>query len=217
MSIRKTTVSAILTGDIVNSTKLPPEQEARVQTGLTEVLSKFLHGHPYEFYRGDSFQAYLKEPAEALKLALACRAVAINVTTREDEVVRGDIRISIGIGEVDLPVRALGSAKGEAFLLSGRGLDELQKTERRLHIASGNKIVNIGLQIMADYLDSIFKAMTGKQADIILELLQGRTQQQLTISREKAKSTISELANAGRWPEIERILQQYGQLIELLP
>jgi hypothetical protein len=56
--------------------------------------------------------------------------------------------------------------------------------------------------------------MTGKQADIIVELLQGITQQQLTISREKAKSTISELANAGRWPEIDRTLQQYSQLIE---
>jgi hypothetical protein len=59
--------------------------------------------------------------------------------------------------------------------------------------------------------------MTGKQADVIVELLHGVTQQQLTITREKAKSTISELANAGKWPEIERILQQYEQLIELLP
>jgi hypothetical protein len=210
MSVHKPSVGAVLTGDIVNSTKLSPIQEAT----LLDVLARFLHGHPHEFYRGDSFQAYIKDPSKALRLALTCRAVAIEITTKEEEAIRGDIRIAIGIGEVSTPVRALGSAKGEAFLLSGRGLDELQKSEKRLAVTCNNKIANIGLQITADYLDSIFRQMTGKQADIIVELLQGITQQQLTISREKAKSTISELANAGRWPEINRVLQQYSQLVE---
>src|SRR6201986_3636672 len=210
MAFRKTTVGAVLTADIVNSTKLSPIQETR----LLDTLSKLLHAHQHEFYRGDSFQAYLKEPEKALRLALACRAVAIEITTRDDEAIRGDIRIAIGIGQVDTPVRALGSAKGEAFLLSGRGLDGLQKSEQRLVITCGDKMANIGLQIAADYLDSIFVQMTGKQADVIVDLSQGMTQQQLTISREKAKSTISELANAGRWPEIDRILQQYKQLID---
>ncbi len=212
MNIPKTTVGAVLTADIVNSTKLQPSQEA----SLIEVLEKFLKPNTHEFYRGDSFQVYLREPLEALRLALACRAVAIELTTKDDALVRGDIRISIGIGQAELPVRALGSAKGEAFFLSGRGLDELQKTDRRLAISCTNEAANIGLQTMADYLDSIFQEMTGKQADVIVELLQGVTQQQLSISREKAKSTISELANAGRWPEIERILQQYENLVKLL-
>jgi len=212
MSVHKPSVGAVLTGDIVNSTKLSPIQETR----LLDVLGKLLHGHPHEFYRGDSFQAYIKDPSKALRLALTCRAVAVEITTKEEEAIKADIRIAIGIGEVNTPVRELGSAKGEAFLLSGRGLDELQRSEQRLAVTCNNKIANIGLQITADYLDSIFRQMTGKQADIIVELLQGITQQQLTISREKAKSTISELANAGRWPEIDRILLQYSQLIELI-
>jgi hypothetical protein len=206
------TIGAVLTGDIVNSTSLSPPQEAR----LLEVLARFLREHPHEFYRGDSFQVYIKEPSKALQLALACRAAAIELTTKEEGSVRGDIRIAIGIGEVVAPVHAPGSAKGEAFVLSGRELDKLQATEQRLAITSGNPIADIGLQIMADYLDSIFQEMTGKQADVIANLLQGVTQQQLALSLEKAKSTISELANAGRWPAIERILQQYTQMIKLL-
>jgi hypothetical protein len=67
MSIRKMTIGAVLTGDIVNSTKLPSSQEE----WLLEVLDRFLNPHPHEFYRGDSFQAYIKEPSEALELALA--------------------------------------------------------------------------------------------------------------------------------------------------
>src|SRR5580692_2684262 len=195
MSIRKMTIGAVLTGDIVNSTKLPSSQEE----WLLEVLDRFLNPHPHEFYRGDSFQAYIKEPSEALELALACRAVTIEITTKEDASVRGDIRIGIGIGEIVVPVSSLGSAKGEAFLLSGRELDELQKTERRLAISCSNKMANIGFEIAADYLDSIFMEMTGKQADVIVSLLRGVTQQQVAISSKRAKSTISELANVGRW------------------
>ncbi|HTR28049.1 MAG TPA: hypothetical protein VMH27_02195 [Puia sp.] len=212
MSRPKGIPGAVLTGDIVNSTSLSPPQEAR----LLEVLAGLLQEHPHEFYRGDSFQAYVKEPSKALQLALACRAVAIEITTREDGAARGDIRIAIGIGEVTAPVHAPGSAKGEAFVLSGRELDKLQATERRLSIVSGNQMADIGFQTMADYLDSIFQEMTAKQADVIANLLKGVTQQQLALSLEKAKSTISELANAGRWPAIERILQQYTKMTELL-
>jgi uncharacterized iron-regulated protein len=69
---------------------------------------------------------------------------------------------------------------------------------------------------MADYLNSIYKDMTVKQADVIIELLQGTTQQQLAMTREKSKSTISELASAGRWQEIEKILNQYETLVNLI-
>jgi transcriptional regulator with XRE-family HTH domain len=58
--------------------------------------------------------------------------------------------------------------------------------------------------------------MTGKQAELITNLLQGITQQQMAITLNKSKSTISQLANAGRWPEIEKLLQQYKNMIEKL-
>jgi uncharacterized iron-regulated protein len=58
--------------------------------------------------------------------------------------------------------------------------------------------------------------MTTKQADVIVELLRGTTQRQLAATRKKSKSTISELASAGRWQEIEKILKQYEALIQLI-
>jgi transcriptional regulator with XRE-family HTH domain len=59
--------------------------------------------------------------------------------------------------------------------------------------------------------------MTAKQARVIQELLQGTTQQQLAVTLNKSKSTISQLANTGRWAEIEKLLLQYEQLIKNLP
>lgn len=211
MSLPKTMVGAVLTGDIVNSTKLIPEKEKEIFERLSNTLLK---DHLHEFYRGDSFQIYVEKPEEALTLALACRALAIQFTGKTT--MDFDMRISIGIGEVPLPVPSLGMAKGAAFLLSGREFDTLKEKGRRLIMVCGDRKADIGLEVMSDYLDSLFKKMTSKQADVIFELLQGVSQQQLAITLDKSKSTISQLASDGRWPEIEKLLQQYKLLIKEL-
>jgi hypothetical protein len=215
MSLPKTAIAAVLTGDIVNSTKLLPSEDERLIAALKAFLREFKH---VQFFRGDSFQVYLEEPAPALRMALTWRALAIGITEDRDaeNVVASDIRISIGIGEVSLPILDLGSAKGDAFLLSGRWFDKLQASEHRLAITCGEPVADIGFEVISDYLDSIYKGMTAKQANVIVSLLQGTTQQQLATTLNKSKSTISQLANTGRWTEIEKLLLQYEQLIKNL-
>src|SRR5579871_719521 len=106
---------AVLTGDIVNSTLLSAESEQILLRALAQVLA------PYktEYYRGDSFQVYIPSPGDALQTAIHCRMLAIALTAEEDEPVLSDIRIAIGIGSVNGKIRALGTAKGDAFLRSG--------------------------------------------------------------------------------------------------
>lgn len=203
-------IQAVITGDIVNSTKLPASKTSRLTQRIIEVFDK----NKNEFYRGDSFQAYIKEPKEALRLALLCRTAAINIA--KDEKVVSDVRISIGIGNITGTIRSLKTAKGEAFVLSGRMLDEIIKTEQRLAITSGNHLANEGLQVIADYINSIFQLMTAKQAEVIFELLQGQQQQAVAKKLKKTKSSIHQRVTAGRWPEIERLLQQYENIITLI-
>lgn len=208
----KQSIHAVLTGDIVNSTQLDPVLEVQ----LLERLRRVFSAYKTEFYRGDSFQTYVKDPVGSLRVALVARSLAVSITMTEDEYASSDIRISIGIGTVISPVRAPGTAKGIAFLLSGRGLDEIQKTGRRLSITSDHPIADIGLQVMADYLDAIYRGMTIKQAEVIVELLGGDTQQEVASKLGKSKSTVSQLVTAARWPEIEKILQQFENLINQL-
>lgn len=203
-------IQAVITGDIVNSTKLTASKTSRLTRRITEIFDN----NKNEFYRGDSFQAYIKEPKEALRLALLCRTAAINIS--RDEKVVSDVRISIGIGNITGIVRTLKTAKGDAFVLSGRKLDEIIKTEQRLAITSSNRLANEGLQVIADYINSIFKLMTAKQAEVIFELLQGQQQQVVAKKLKKTKSSIHQRVTAGRWPEIERLLQQYENIITLI-
>ena len=112
--------SAVITADIVNSTQLGKPDERKLLKTLEEI---FQH-NKLEFYRGDSFQVYLKDATEALGLILHARAAALKLVPAISEPIF-DVRASIGIGAVHLPVRSLSTASGEAFLLSGRAFDNI--------------------------------------------------------------------------------------------
>ena len=162
-------MQAVLTGDIVNSTKLSLVKEK----ALVKLLQQVLKPYKYEFYRGDSFQVLIKEAGNSLRIALLCRAAAIGITENN----KADVKVSIGLGEVEDRIKTLGSAKGEAFIISGRAFDELEKMNSRLMISTANTMTNLSLQIIADYINSIYSKMTSKQAKVIFELLKGGLQQ----------------------------------------
>ena len=205
-------IHAVLTGDIVNSTKLGPEDEKL----LLKKLHQILEPYTFEFYRGDSFQAYLPDNTLALETALMCRTAAIGINPEAAPAI-SDVRIGIGIGSVVHPVRDLASAKGEAFLLSGRALDSLDKTRGRLVIdAENNPLANLAFAGMASYINSIYAQMTAKQAEVIFDLLRGETQQQVADKLNRSKSTISQHVTAGRWDEIEDILKNFKSIAALL-
>jgi hypothetical protein len=205
-------VHAVLTGDIVNSTLLSPSQE----TGLLEEFKSIFSLDKHEFYRGDSFQAYITDASRALEMALRCRTAAISLAQEETDTAF-DVRVSIGLGSVEEPVNALSTAKGEAFLLSGRALDEMGKTGGKLLITINRpRLANMAFSILADYINSIYRHMTAKQAEVIEELLKGESQQQVADKLNRSKSTISQHVNAGRWEEIEEIIKKYKSLIELV-
>ena len=58
--------------------------------------------------------------------------------------------------------------------------------------------------------------MTSKQAKVISGLLAGRTQMKLAGELDKSKSTIHQLTISGKWPDIERQLQRFEDLINYI-
>ena len=197
--------AAVITADIVNSTLLTKAQEKKLFRQLETELEPFRS----EFYRGDSFQVYLKNPAEALMLVLKLR-----LTARQTGIAF-DIRASVGIGEVITPLKKLGIAGGEAFVLSGRGMDELGKPgDQRILIRSVNEVQQQVLDLISLFTDHIFKQMTSKQARVIAILLDGGTQTAAAKAIKKSQSTISKHVQAAGWTEISKLLNSYQQLFK---
>jgi len=206
--IRTMAIQAVLTADIVHSTQLLPLQEQKLVRRLRLVLLPY----KFEFYRGDSFQVYVKDARLALETALLCRTVAISMAM-DTQNFTPDVRISIGIGKTKEPAGTLGTARGEAFVLSGRAFDKIAKNSTKLIISTANELAGEGLQVVASYANAIFNGMTGKQANVIFELLKGSSQQTVAAKLKKSKSTISQHATAARWDEIKTLLRQYKNII----
>lgn len=203
--------AAVLTADIVRSTSLSAALERQLVARLRLILSSTR----FEFYRGDSFQAYTRQAADALLLSLRCRCAAISLN-RVNREPGPDIRIGLGIGNVKIAVTSPGLAKGEAFLLSGRIFETLADTGRRLAISTHDPLACEGLQVIAAYTDTIFNSLTPKQAGVIGALLNGSSQQAVALALRKSKSTVSQHAAAAHWPEIQDLIIHFQKIIKLM-
>ena len=202
---------AVITADIVNSTRLKKAEEKMLISNLSSILKLY----KFEFYRGDSFQAYIPDPKQALKVVLQVRAVAKRLSSGFSSPFT-DVRASIGIGNITEPVKDLKTAKGEAFLLSGRAFDEMSKTGKRLRIQSSNEAMNLGLKIIANYADSLFSQLTSKQAAVVFELLMDHNQVETAKRLKKSQPTINKHAQSARWAEINNLIEDYQLFITQL-
>ena len=202
---------AVITADIVNSTRLKKAEEKMLISNLSFILKSY----KFEFYRGDSFQAYIPDPKQALKVVLQVRAAAKRLSSGFSSPFT-DIRARIGIGNITEPVKDLKTAKGEAFLLSGRAFDEMSKTGKRLRIQSSNEAMNLGLKIIANYADSLFSQLTTKQAAVVFELLMDHNQVETAKRLKKSQPTINKHAQSARWVEINNLIEDYQLFITQL-
>jgi hypothetical protein len=119
----QTAIYAVITGDIVGSTKLSPKQLVDLRKTLDEAVRVFSKRNDEcvfkapEFFRGDSWQVLLNKPGAALNLALLIQASFIE---------RGvQTRAAIGIGTVASLDKTIATSTGEAFALSGRALENI--------------------------------------------------------------------------------------------
>lgn len=202
--------AAVITADIVNSTSL----SAAAHKKLIKQFEVLLNGHIHEFYRGDSFQALIKSPKDALPLLLQLRAAAIRFPQQNIKL-KTDIRASIGIGKIKLPIRTLKTQTDEAFVLSGRAFDQI-KTDQHLAICCHEEDItlNLAFNVLAQFIDYLFSRMSLKQAEVVFELLLNRTQTETAKRLKKSQATIHKHTQAAGWPEVEKLLKEYQLLVK---
>jgi hypothetical protein len=205
-------IKAVITADIVNSSLLGKGPLNALQRSIERVFN--VNNILFGFYRGDSIYA-LCEANIALKTSCLLRTLAIQASKDDGE--KGiDIRMAIGIGKVEEPIKDLGTAKGEAFILSGREIDHMGKEGPRLAIRSFDATADIGMAAIALFTDFILRRMTIKQSQVIHELLMGTTQVEAAKKLRKSQSTINKHANAANWNELARLLDIYERMSDKL-
>jgi hypothetical protein len=147
---------AVLTGDIIGSSKLGPEGLDAAMSLLRRLAEEFEETHPEsvvgqpEVFRGDSWQLALQRPALALTAGVFIRAGF--------KAGDFDTRIGIGLGAVErLNTERISQSVGPAFVRSGQALDQLGK-DQTLALPRFDEAAPAGFAQAA--LDMLMAAMT---------------------------------------------------------
>lgn len=163
-------IGAIITGDIVDSTKMVAEE----RNSMLRMLQSFpdlllpLTKIDLEIFRGDSFQIRVVNPVDSLTVALAIRAHIRSFKFAEHNR-QWDARLSIGIGTIEYENGTLATSDGVAYRVSGRGLDSIGKS--RLIIETPWEDVNKELRVSTAFADDLITDWTQSQSRVIFQSL----------------------------------------------
>ena len=210
---------AVITGDIVGSSKLTTSQRKHLLsvlkstfTSIQDIFPKALCA-PFEIHRGDSFQGVLSKPTVAFRVAMIIRAnlrYGFKVKQRRYAL---DTRIAVGIGSIDfLPSGRGAEGDGEAFRRSGPILDEM-KGDQRLIIRTPWPDVDAESDVECALLDALVNRWSSEQAQAVLGQMKGLTQEKaakiFSISQPAVRQR---LKSAGGWA-LEKLCQRCDRLI----
>jgi hypothetical protein len=187
-------IGAVLTGDLIASTDATPkavDDAMAVLSSAADRVSEWTNTSTlFTRFRGDGWQMYLSDPSLTLRCCLfliaSLRASNIGLTSR----------ISVGIGTTGTLGRgSLSGASGEAFVISGHGLDNMAKT-KRLEIA-GARDLNSWQTAIFDLVDWQSGRWSREQAEAVKIAIEPGLQAQadmaatLSITRQALRARLS--------------------------
>ncbi len=208
-----TKIQAVITGDISRFTTLhPPQREQLV--GKTEALLAGMAARKRDarIFRGDSYQMVTAGVDQVLWhcVKLICwfklngkRAAGADSKAAQRK--KLGTRISVGVGTVAYEGKTVLDADGEAFHLSGRVFDAMDKTEA-IHLTTADAEKNAEYQIILMYMNLLMQQWTATQAETIFELLNlpDATQEQVARALKTSQPAVAKSLQAARWKEVEK-------------
>lgn len=162
-------MKAVITADIVNSTKIEEAHRYLLVDELDNIIQdlKRLSSLRCEMYRGDSFQVLVDDVKYCLEIA-----VLIRLGLKKSNLLKNgklDARMAIGVGDVSYEHEQVILSDGEAFRLSGRTFDKLNK--RRLLIATNINDVDEPLNVMLAFIDELLEGLSYTQSIYLYDSL----------------------------------------------
>jgi len=213
----KAKIYAVLSGDLVRSSKLSVEQSRGAIQQLKRAVAEFeknFHGaiqEELDSFRNDSWQLLMKRPELAIRATVFLRA---SIKMQSDATTRYDTRIGIGIGTVDsISKRRISDSRGAAFTLSGKALDGMN-SQRLAYAAQDGRGGDCISHGVIPLLDCIISDWTAIESRAVYGVLRGWTQEGSAAhwpteknNAPPTRQAVAEALRRARWGVIEKMLE----------
>lgn len=195
--------AGVLTGDITHSQSFGNDDFNNILATLRAQLSNYAERYSGDFdiYRGDAFQLVVKQPQHCMQIAvglrLALKAYSPSV----------DVRISIAVGEAQFRPSEVKTGTGEAFVLSGRGLDSIKP--HYIAFYSSDKTLENQTQLLTRFADAHINGLTQTQSQTLLAYLEAEDKSHENVASilDKNRSNVSRILNASNYKLIAEYLR----------
>lgn len=217
---------AVLTGDIVESSKIDAQRLEFAKSLLRSLAAEFAQAYPEsmvgqpDVFRGDSWQIGLLRPGLALTAAVFIRS-----GFKMDEL---DTRIGIGWGGVDrIHTDRISESLGAAFTRSGQALDGLGKVRRLALISSDESnapfpgsLLDAGVGLLDALVSrwtqsesvAVYGTLRKLSQDAIAELPKARTKDGRAPTRQAIQDALRRISWAGH---IQPFLSSTERFLEM--
>ncbi len=208
---------AVLTGDVVGSSALSPDEHRRVVElikSADQLFPEQVVGR-VDVFSGDSWQMVFSDFTAALRTALYLRA-----TLKREKEFSVDSRVSMAWGELDISLinrERVSESIGEVFTVSGRRINELKRPLLMCFAAPQHPVFSATVDATFGLIDTLVRPWSPEQARVVVETLLGRTQAKIAKNFKTGQSSINKSLQAAHWTEIEfsMIGLKEGEIITL--
>ena len=226
---------AVITGDIVASREIDTSSRQSLYADLKKFLNLLKKEEwisNYEMFRGDSFQCVLEKKEYVLRASLLIRAFIKSyvsladkkngrnlskgrITTKGYFPGKQDIRLSVGIGQVDFYNRNnLAHSDGEAFQISGEELDHIKKAQYRMTLKTNNEDFNDSIEPTILLLDAVLQKWTNNQAETVLYKLKNFKEEEIGKALKISQPAVNQRVRTSQWFAIEKSLNYFEKKLK---
>ncbi|WP_417685362.1 hypothetical protein [Pseudidiomarina gelatinasegens] len=200
-------VVAVITGDLVKSRSYSNHDYENILIKLSAVLEDIKSNYTGQFdvFRGDSFQ-FITENIEYAAAATVMIRLALKSHTPSV-----DIRQSLGIASVASINDKVRISTGDAFILSGEGLDSIK--HNLIVLRTKNRVFNQKIELLTKFLDVHLSGLTELQSLALLAYLKHpkATHAELGVLLNRSRLAVTKLLNMSHYALVSEYLYFYQE------
>jgi len=211
-------IYAVISGELANARKISQEHLGKIPDIIRDSFRE-VNKHrerfqrmDYEIIRMDEFICITDRPVSSLHTMIML-ASDFRLRTYNELKIRADLRLSIGVGPVELLKKALRESDGTAFRFAADGL-EAMKRNQRLIIKTQDPTKNKEFEVECGFMDILIHDWSDEQAEALFMSLSGKNQTEISDGLHISQPAVNRRLKAAHADAIEKFILRYEALIK---